>query len=97
MAGHEGGYRGVATCCERVSYFESPNAGLFFSRSLFIKCLIFYSKTNEDFISAPETFKFEDRDWILKLGWERYDKSAPAKDRQKPKSKMTLRERYWKL
>ena len=78
----------MATCYERVSYFESPNACLFFSRSLFIKCLIFYSKTNEDFISAPETFKFEDRDWILKLGWERYDKSAPAKDSQKSKSEM---------
>ena len=86
----------MATCYERVSYFESPNAGLFFSRSL--KFLIFYSKTNEDLISAPETFRFEDRDWILKLGWERYDKSAPAKDSQKSKSEMTnWEDRFYKL
>ena len=27
-------------------------------------------KTFQDFLSAPETFKFEDRDWKLELGWE---------------------------
>ena len=34
---------------------------------------VFKNKTCEDFLYAPETFRFEDRDWILKLGWERYD------------------------
>ena len=32
-----------------------------------------YSKTQEDFFNAPETFKFEERDWTLKLGWEKYN------------------------
>ena len=74
---------------------RKPKCWLVFLKVI-IKFLIFYSKTNEDFISAPETFKFEDRDWILKLGWERYDKSAPAKDRQKPKSEMGIIDRVLK-
>ena len=36
-------------------------------------------KTFEDFLNAPETFKFEDRNWILELGWEQYDLSASEK------------------
>ena len=40
---------------------------------LILKSLNLYSKTLKDFLSAPETFKFEDRDWVLELGWEQYD------------------------
>ena len=36
-------------------------------------------KTCEDFLNAPETFRFEDRDWNLVLGWERYNSINPAK------------------
>ena len=37
------------------------------------------SKKHCDFESAPETFKFKDRNWIVKVGWEFYDKNTAAK------------------
>ena len=60
----------MAACIYTVSYFESSNTDF-----VVIICKIhnLYSKTMEDFFGAPETFKLDDRDWILELGWERYD------------------------
>ena len=87
-----------------VSYFYNPNASLV---SIICKYLNLYSKTCEDFLSAPESFKFEDRNWNLELGWERYDHSMPAKkvsssignndSHHKSKSEMTINERDTKL
>ena len=41
------------------------------------------NKKYRDFESAPETFKFKDRNWNIILGWEYYDKSTAAKKDKK--------------
>ena len=42
---------------------------------------ILEGKKLKDFESAPETFRFEDRNWILKLGWESYNESESEEEK----------------